>query len=125
MSTYSQDFLSNTARVDEASVQPFPSSRKVYIQGSKEDIQVPMREITLTDTPTDFGGEKNSPVYVYDTSGPYTDPAASIDVRKGLNPLRENWIGRRQDTEQLSDLTSAYGQRRKMIRCWQTCDSII
>ncbi|MCG8533755.1 MAG: phosphomethylpyrimidine synthase ThiC, partial [Pseudomonadales bacterium] len=113
MSTYSQDFLSNTARVDEASVQPFPSSRKVYIQGSKEDIQVPMREITLTDTPTDFGGEKNSPVYVYDTSGPYTDPAASIDVRKGLNPLRENWIGRRQDTEQLSDLTSAYGQRRK------------
>ena len=113
MSTYSQDFLSNTARVDEASVQPFPSSRKVYIQGSKEDIQVPMREITLTDTPTDFGGEKNSPVYVYDTSGPYTDPAASIDVRKGLNPLRENWIGRREDTEQLSDLTSAYGQRRK------------
>lgn len=113
MSTYSQDFLSNTARVDEASVQPFPSSRKVYIQGSKEDIQVPMREITLTDTPTDFGGEKNSPVYVYDTSGPYTDPAASIDVRKGLNPLRENWIGRREDTEQLGDLTSAYGQRRK------------
>lgn len=113
MSTYSQDFLSNTARVDEASVQPFPSSRKVYIQGSKEDIQVPMREITLTDTPTDFGGEKNSPVYVYDTSGPYTDPAASIDVRKGLNPLRENWISRREDTEQLSDLTSAYGQRRK------------
>ncbi len=113
MSAYTDDFLSQRAKVDEASVQPFPNSRKVYIQGSKEDIQVPMREITLTDTPTDFGGEKNPPVYVYDTSGAYSDPSVSIDVRKGLQPIRQGWVERRNDTEQLTDLSSAYGQRRK------------
>ena len=63
-----------------------------------------MREITLDDTPTGFGGEKNDPLYVYDTSGPYTDPEATIDVRKGLAPLREKWILEREDTEQLGQL---------------------
>jgi len=113
MSAYSDDFLSQKAKVDEASVQPFPNSRKVYVEGSQPDIRVPMREISLGDTPTDFGGEKNPPVYVYDTSGAYSDPAATIDVRKGLDPIRQGWIERRADTETLSDLTSAYGQRRK------------
>jgi len=113
MSAYSDDFLSQKAKVDEASVQPFPNSRKVYVEGSQPDIRVPMREISLGDTPTDFGGEKNPPVYVYDTSGVYSDPAAIIDVRKGLDPIRQGWVARRADTETLSDLTSAYGQRRK------------
>ncbi len=104
--------LNKSATVDTDSVQPFPKSRKVYVEGSRPDIRVPMREITLDDTPTDMGGEKNDPLYVYDTSGPYTDPEASIDVRKGLAPLRENWILEREDTEQLDGLTSEYGRAR-------------
>ncbi|NPU91480.1 MAG: phosphomethylpyrimidine synthase ThiC [Gammaproteobacteria bacterium] len=113
MSAFSNDFLSQNAQVDQASVQPFPNSRKVYVQGSQPDIRVPMREISLHDTPTDMGGEKNPPVFVYDTSGPYTDPSVVIDVRKGLAPIRQGWIARRNDTEQLADLSSAYGRRRK------------
>ena len=108
----STQHLSSTATVDTDSVQPFPKSRKVYVEGSRPDIRVPMREITLDDTPTDMGGEKNDPLYVYDTSGPYTDPEADIDVRKGLTPLRENWILERDDTEQLDGLTSEYGRTR-------------
>ena len=104
--------LNQSAQVDRDSVQPFPRSRKVYVEGSRPDIRVPMREITLDDTPTDMGGEKNDPLYVYDTSGPYTDPDATIDVRKGLAPLRENWILERDDTEQLDGLTSEYGRAR-------------
>ena len=75
-------FLNQTARVDEAAVQPFANSRKVYVQGSRPDIRVPMREISLSDTPASMGAEKNPPVYVYDTSGPYTDPAVKIDIRQ-------------------------------------------
>jgi len=105
--------LSQTATVDTDSVQPFPKSRKVYVEGSRPDIRVPMREITLDETPTGFGGEKNDPLYVYDTSGPYTDPEATIDVRKGLKPLREAWILEREDTEQLGQLTSEYGRVRE------------
>lgn len=70
--------LSQSAQVDNASVQPFPKSRKVYIEGSRSDIRVPMREISLDITPTAFGGEPNEPLYVYDTSGPYTDPEAEL-----------------------------------------------
>ncbi|MGB3621411.1 phosphomethylpyrimidine synthase ThiC [Ketobacter sp. MCCC 1A13808] len=113
MSAYSEDYLSQSAQVDTASVQPFPNSRKVYVTGSEPDIRVPMREISLSDTPTDFGGEKNLPVYVYDTSGPYSDPEARIDVRSGLQAIREGWIQRRGDCEQLNDLSSAFGRRRK------------
>ncbi|WP_415901868.1 phosphomethylpyrimidine synthase ThiC [Neptuniibacter sp. QD29_5] len=105
--------LSQTAKVDTDSVQPFPKSRKVYVEGSRPDIRVPMREISLDDTPTGFGGEKNDPLYVYDTSGPYTDPEVSIDVRKGLQPVREAWILEREDTEQLDKLTSEYGRVRE------------
>ncbi len=93
-----------------------PASRKVYIQGSRPDIQVPMREITLTDTPVGgFGkaeGEKNPPFYVYDTSGVYTDPDVEIDLTKGLPKLRQPWIEARGDTEQLAKLSSQYGNER-------------
>ncbi|ANG64557.1 phosphomethylpyrimidine synthase ThiC [Marinobacterium aestuarii] len=98
---------------DVASVQPFPKSRKVYIEGSRPDIRVPMREISLDDTPTGLGGEKNGPLYVYDTSGPYTDPNTAIDVRKGLHPLRDAWIDERNDTEMLDGMTSDYGRMRE------------
>ena len=105
-------FLNATAHVDEAAVKPLPNSRKVYIEGSRPDIRVPMREITQSDTPAAMGAEKNPPVYVYDTSGPYTDPAVKIDIRSGLPALREKWIVERNDSELLTDLTSAYGRAR-------------
>lgn len=105
-------FLSATAKVDEAVVQPFPNSRKVYVQGSRPDIQVPMREITLSDTSILFGNEKNPPIYVYDTSGPYTDPNAKIDIRSGLPAIRAAWIAERDDTEELDGPTSEYGRAR-------------
>ncbi|TXF13387.1 phosphomethylpyrimidine synthase ThiC [Pelomicrobium methylotrophicum] len=105
-------FLAATARVDEGAVQPFPNSRKIYVQGSRPDIRVPMREITQSDTPASFGAEKNPPLYVYDTSGPYTDPAVAIDIRAGLPPLRLPWILERGDTEELPGPTSEYGRAR-------------
>ncbi len=105
-------FLSATAQVDEAAVKSLPNSRKVYVEGSRPDIRVPMREISQSDTPAAMGAEKNPPIYVYDTSGPYTDPAVKIDIRSGLAPLREKWIVERNDTELLPNLTSAYGRSR-------------
>ncbi|GAO34820.1 phosphomethylpyrimidine synthase ThiC [Sulfuricella sp. T08] len=105
-------FLNQTARVDEAAVQPFANSCKVYVQGSRSDIRVPMREISLSDTPASMGAEKNPPIYVYDTSGAYTDPAVRIDIRQGLPAIRAPWIESRDDTENLPGLTSAYGQKR-------------
>ena len=105
-------FLNTAARVDEAAVQPLPNSRKVYVEGSRPDVRVPMREISQSDTPASFGAEKNPPIYVYDTSGPYTDPAARIDIRSGLPALRAQWISERGDTEALSGPTSRYGRER-------------
>ncbi|WP_461536178.1 phosphomethylpyrimidine synthase ThiC [Spongorhabdus nitratireducens] len=98
----------NATRLNEDSVRPFPKSRKIYVTGSRPDIRVPMREISLTDTPTSFGGEQNPAVTVYDTSGPYTDPNAEIDLHRGLDPLRANWIQERNDTEQLSEFSSSF-----------------
>ncbi|SEO87669.1 phosphomethylpyrimidine synthase ThiC [Nitrosovibrio sp. Nv6] len=105
-------FSSKTAHVDEGAVKPLPQSRKVYVNGSRADIQVPMREISQSDTPASMGTEKNPPLYVYDTSGPYTDPETKIDIRSGLAPLREKWIDERGDTEILSAPASAYGRQR-------------
>ena len=114
-------FLAATAHVDDAAVKPLPNSRKVYVQGSRPDIRVPMREISQADTLSHGSGnagtgtvgvEKNPPIYVYDTSGPYTDPAAKIDIRSGLAPLRARWIEERGDTEALPGPTSRYGRER-------------
>lgn len=112
MNARPENFLSDSAKVDQASVAPLPNSKKIYIEGSRPDIQVPMREISLADTPTDMGGEKNAPITVYDTSGPYTDPAADIDIRKGLKPIRSAWVDERNDTETLSGFTSEFTNRR-------------
>lgn len=112
MSVQSNKNLSESAQVDQQSIQPFPRSQKVYVQGSRPDIRVPMREISLDVTPTAFGGEINAPVTVYDTSGPYTDPNVTIDVRKGLADVRSAWIEERGDTERLPGLSSEFGQRR-------------
>jgi len=105
-------FLAQTAHVDEAAVKLLPNSRKVYVEGSRPDIRVPMREITQTDTPASFGVEKNPPLFVYDTSGPYTDPQIKIDIRVGLAPMRAKWIEERADTDALPGPTSKYGLER-------------
>ncbi|MBI5436546.1 MAG: phosphomethylpyrimidine synthase ThiC, partial [Nitrosomonadales bacterium] len=105
-------FLSQAARVDAAAIAPLPNSRKVYVEGSRPDIRVPMREISQADTPAGMGAEKNPPIYVYDCSGPYTDPAAQIDIRSGLPALRDGWIAERGDTEQLTAPSSDYGRQR-------------
>ncbi len=112
MNAANPQFLAATATVDEAAIQPLPNSRKIYVPGSRADIQVPMREVSQSDTPASFGAEKNPPVYVYDTSGPYTDPSAKIDIRSGLTPLRGQWISERNDTEELAGPTSLYGIER-------------
>ena len=107
-----KDFSAQSAQVDAASIAPLPNSEKIYVTGTRDDIRVPMRKITLDETPTDMGGEVNPPIFVYDTSGPYTDPMATIDIRKGLAPVRAGWIEERQDTELLDGPTSAFGQAR-------------
>ena len=107
-----KEFLAAQAHVDDAAIQPLPRSRKIYVSGSRPDIRVPMREISQSDTAGIAGAESNPPVFVYDTSGPYTDPAASIDIRNGLPPLRAPWIEERRDTEVLKGPTSGYGQER-------------
>ena len=105
-------FIAESAHVDDAAVRPLPRSRKVHFEGSREDIRVPMREISQSDTPASFGAEANPAIYVYDTSGPYTDPKARIDIRAGLAPLRARWIEERADTLVLAGPTSAYGRER-------------
>ena len=108
-------FFARDAMVDAAAVAPLPASRKIYVQGSRADIRVPMREITQSETPSSFsadGAEKNPPLAVYDTSGPYTDPAAKIDIRRGLPALRAAWIDERGDTLELDGPTSGYGRAR-------------
>ena len=93
---------------------PFPASRKVYIDGVQPGVRVPMREISLTPTKamSGSGSAVNQPVTVYDTSGPYTDPSVTIDVRTGLAPLRRPWVVNRQDVEELPEVTSTYGRMR-------------
>ncbi len=112
MSANPKEVLSKTARINDASVQPFPNSRKIYVQGSRADIRVPMREIALSDTHTQAGAEPNPAITVYDTSGPYSDPDISIDIRKGLADIRTAWIEERADTEILTGLSSEYGRQR-------------
>ncbi|MBK6956992.1 MAG: phosphomethylpyrimidine synthase ThiC [Nitrosomonas sp.] len=107
-----KSFSNTTAEVDAAAVKPLPNSRKIYVQGSRTDIQVPMREIRQSDTTISTGAEKNPPIWVYDTSGLYSDPAIKIDIRSGLPALREKWIDERNDTEILSGLNSAYSLER-------------
>jgi len=95
----------------------FPQSRRIWITGSRDDIRVPMREITLS--PTHTGGSKAQPTYepneavpVYDTAGAYGDPAAQIDVHRGLEKLRARWIAERDDSEYLPQNSSGYTQQR-------------
>ena len=110
---HSKEFINEDATLDPSALQSFSNSKKVYIEGSSPDIQVPFREISISDTPSEFGAEKNAPVLVYDTSGPYTDPQYDIDIQNGLPALRTKWISEREDTEVLDGPSSDYGKERK------------
>ncbi|MDX8412617.1 MAG: phosphomethylpyrimidine synthase ThiC [Mariprofundales bacterium] len=92
---------------------PFPASRKIYIHGSRHDIRVPMREISLSATQSSDGEEENAPQLVYDTSGPYSDPEATIDLEQGLPPIRQPWISARDDCEPRSELGSDFSRERR------------
>lgn len=105
--------LDNLEKIDASYIENFPSSRKIYLQGSRSDIQVPMREITLTPTTKSDGTvEENPPLHVYDTSGVYTDPSVTIDLHQGLKPIRKAWIEERGDSEVLEDFSSVYFHER-------------
>lgn len=126
MSTNVSDTTKSSRREQRSSAQTFidnlkgmahPNSRRIFIQGSRPDIRVPLREIQLADT--FVGGTKdapqfepNEPVPVYDTSGPYGEEAAPIDVRRGLPRLREAWVLERADTYALDGLSSTFTQER-------------
>src|SRR5450759_3313802 len=94
-------FNAQTAHVDAAAIKPLPNSRKVYVQGSRPDLLVPMREISQAETPASMGAETNPPIYVFDCSVPYSDPAVMIDILAVLAALREGWIAERVVTETL------------------------
>ncbi len=103
--------------INNIDVRNYPGSTKTYVEGKLHDIRVPMRRIDLTPTVKIINGEKmmheNAPVYVYDTSGVYTDPDVTIDINKGLPRTREKWISQRDDLEQLPGITSEYGRQRE------------
>ncbi len=112
MSANPEQRPSKVSGANGASTRPYPRSRKIYVQGSRADIRVPMREILLDDTITGSGAERNQPLTVYDTSGPYTDPEVEIDLRAGLPDLRGAWLDERGDSERLPAPSSDYGRRR-------------
>ena len=117
MSNRKQARLEAKQFIESLTAQPFPNSHKVYVSGSRTDILVPMREITLADslvsgpkqTPV---FESNQPIRVYDTSGFYTDPEQPIDIYRGLPTVRQNWITERNDTELLAEVSSDYAYER-------------
>ena len=106
------DFNKSDATIDPNALHSFKNSKKIYVEGNN-NIKVPFREISLSDTASQFGAEKNNPVVVYDTSGPYTDPAYEIDIRNGLPALRSQWILNRGDVEELDGPTSDFGKERQ------------
>lgn len=112
MSAIPDSILSDTATVDEKAVEAIPNSKKIHVIGSRPDIRVPMREISCSPTQTQKGLEENTPITVYDTSGPYTDPEVSIDIRKGLEALRAPWVAERNDTLELDGPSSDFGVAR-------------
>ena len=99
---------------DSISKKPFPASKKIFVEWKLHPIKVAMREIMLSPTKLTNGIlEGNPPVIVYDTSGPYTDDNATIDIKKGLSRLRENWIRERNDVDHLDHVSSVYGKQRQ------------
>lgn len=94
--------------------KPFPASEKVFIAGSAPDLQVPMRRIQQTPTLTQQGQDPNPPIVVYDSSGAYTDPNVSIDLRQGLPALRNAWLKQRGDCEPLAEQSSQFSRQQRL-----------
>ena len=113
MSAIPDEFLKKTAALSEEVTKPFANSRKIFVAGSRGDLRVPMREVIQTPTETQGDAEDNPPIYLYDTSGPYTDPGVRIDLMRGMPDVRTAWIEERADTETLRGPTSEYGQARQ------------
>jgi phosphomethylpyrimidine synthase len=115
MSAIPEEFLQKTAKLSAEVTQPFPNSTKIYVQGSRPDIRVPMREIAQSPTHNLDGSEAetNPPIIVYDTSGPFTDPNVSVDLMKGMPEVRSAWIEERDDTEMLDGPSSEFGTQRQ------------
>ena len=113
MSAIPEEFIKKTTQLSEDVTRPFPSSAKIYVEGSRPDIRVPMRQVQQDDTAASFGVEKNPPITVYDTSGPYSDPDASIDLMGGLPDVRAGWIDERNDTRLLDGPSSDFGNERQ------------
>ena len=111
MNAQPSELLRSARELSETVTRPIRGSRKVYVEGSRTDLRVPMREIVLAQTSAMFGAEANAPFTVYDTSGPYTDAAYTADLACGLPPLRAGWIDERGDSEVLSNRTSEFGRR--------------
>lgn len=112
MSASKLDIITRTSELSEEVTKAFPRSKKIFVSGSIHNVRVGMREVECSDTPTSFGAEKNPPIPIYDTSGPLTDPNASIDLNKGLPTIRKDWIETRADTETLAELSSEFGRAR-------------
>ncbi|HHJ17776.1 MAG TPA: phosphomethylpyrimidine synthase ThiC [Gammaproteobacteria bacterium] len=112
MSAIPEEFVQKTTELSADVTQPFPGSRKIYVEGSRPDLRVGMREISQSDTADSLGAESNPPITVYDTSGPYTDPDVSISLMKGLPDVRSAWIDEREDTEWLDAPSSEFGRKR-------------
>ena len=112
MNAVPSELIRQAEQLSEAVTRPIPGSRKIHVDGAQPGVRVPMREIVQSTTPTLFGGEENPPITVYDTSGPYSDPQARIDLAAGLPRLREAWIAARGDSEALEALSSTFGRGR-------------
>ena len=112
MNAIPDTFIKKTAELSKEVTQPFTNSRKIYVEGSRPDIRVGMREIMQDDTADSMGAEENPPIPVYDTSGPFTDPDVKIDLMKGIPDVRAHWVAERNDTELLEGLTSEFGKQR-------------
>ena len=112
MSAIPEEFVQKTSELSEDVTQPFSGSRKIYVEGSRPDLRVGMREIQQADTAASMGAENNPPITVYDTSGPYTDPESGIDLLKGLPEVRNAWIDERNDSEWLDAPSSEFGHLR-------------
>ena len=112
MSASKLDLIAKTSRLSEEVTKPFPRSKKIYIQGPQENIQVGMREVACSDTSTSFDAEENPPIPIYDTSGPLTDPNTKIDLSQGIPAIRAEWIDARSDSAELTGPSSEFGRLR-------------
>ncbi len=112
MSAIVEDVKTRTHKLSAQATRPYPASRRIYVEGSRPDLRVAMREILQTPTRSNSGFEDNPPIPIYDTSGPYTDPDAEIDLTRGLSAVRGAWIEERADTLSLAAPSSAYGRER-------------